>query len=73
MFQYDPDLKASLTKAYVGIFSNSGATYNIQDRFFSEGYFQIKITPMGANMCLLKASEEGDIEDLICETKSRWK
>lgn len=66
-------MKDSLSKAYVGFVHNSGSSYYIQERFFSEGYFAIKVTPMGENMCLLEESEEGEICDLICEAESWWK
>ncbi|XP_058783227.1 uncharacterized protein LOC131657893 [Vicia villosa] len=33
----------------------------------------IKITPLGANLCLLEEEEEGDIEALIKEAESWWK
>lgn len=33
--------------------------------FHAEGYFRIKATPMGANLCLLEELEVGEIETLI--------
>ncbi|XP_058750274.1 uncharacterized protein LOC131623292 [Vicia villosa] len=74
-FEYksEPGVKAVLEKAFVGVVSNPGNSYNIQDQFFQEGYFQIKITPLGANLCLLEEEEEGDIEVLIKEAESWWK
>lgn len=34
-----------------------------------EGYFAIKVTLLGGNLCLLEESEEGVIEDLKREGK----
>lgn len=73
IFSSDIELRAKLSKAYVGVMINLGSSYNIQEIFFSEGYFAIKVTPMGANMCLLEESEEGEIHDLICDAESWWK
>ncbi|XP_058727198.1 uncharacterized protein LOC131598634 [Vicia villosa] len=58
-------------KAFVGVVENPGATYNIQEYFNMEGYFGVKVTPMGANLCLLEESEEGELSALI-EEASDW-
>lgn len=34
--------------------------------------FFIKVTPLGANLCLLEESEEGEIRNLIREGKYWW-
>src|SRR3954468_14848507 len=47
-------------------------TYNIQNSFELEGYFAIKVTPLGANLCLLEEFEDGEIRNLIEEGKSWW-
>lgn len=72
VFSSEAEVKASFTKSYVGVVHNLGSLYNIQERLFSEGYYAIKVTPMGPNMCLLEESEEGEICDLICEAESWW-
>ncbi|XP_058758617.1 uncharacterized protein LOC131631862 [Vicia villosa] len=59
-------------KAFVGVVHQSGMSYNIQNSFDLEGYFAIKVTPLGANLCLLEESEEGEIKNLISEGKSWW-
>lgn len=40
-------------KAFIGVVSNPGMSYNIQQLFNKEGYFYLKATPLGANFCLL--------------------
>ncbi|XP_058763424.1 uncharacterized protein LOC131636852 [Vicia villosa] len=62
-----------LEKAYVGVVSIPGSTYNIQSHFEMEGFFQVKVTPMGGNLCLLEESEEGIIKDLIGDGETWWK
>lgn len=47
-------------------------SYNIQIGFKIEGYFSIKVTPLGANFYLLEEFEEGEINNLIKEGKSWW-
>ena len=37
-------------KAYVGVVKKTGSTYGIQEALNSEGFFNIKGTPMGANL-----------------------
>ncbi|XP_058733452.1 uncharacterized protein LOC131605070 [Vicia villosa] len=56
-------------KAFVGVVEVPGDTYNLQERFTKEGYFGVKVTPMGANLCLLEENEEGMIKDIIEEAR----
>ncbi|XP_058741575.1 uncharacterized protein LOC131613953 [Vicia villosa] len=68
------DLK-HFEKAYVGIVETPGMTFDIQEAFHSEGYFRVKATPLGANLCLLEEQEEGEIKALVEEAKdwiSQW-
>lgn len=44
-------------------------TLNIHEAFHSEGYFRVKVTPLGANLCLLEEQEEGEIKALVEEAK----
>lgn len=37
-------------------------TYNVQQSLHEEGYFNVKETPLGANLCLLEGKEEGVLE-----------
>lgn len=46
-------------------------TYNIQEAFHAKGHFRIKVTPLGANLCLLEEQEEGDLKDLV-EEATDW-
>ncbi|KAI5411791.1 hypothetical protein KIW84_056745 [Lathyrus oleraceus] len=61
----DKDVLSRFNKAYVGVVENVGIMYNIQDIFDIEDYFGIKTTPLGANLCLLKSREAGELEDLV--------
>ncbi|KAI5437075.1 hypothetical protein KIW84_023263 [Lathyrus oleraceus] len=49
-------------KAYIGVVSEEGTTYNIQEKMHMEWVFTIKVTPLGANLCLLEEAETGDIK-----------
>lgn len=45
-------------------------TYNIHDIFNTKGYFSIKVTPLGENLCLLEEreeQEEGEIKAMVDE------
>lgn len=46
-------------------------TYNIQKTLHAKGYFKIKTTPLGANLCLLEEQEEGELKAMIKEEKER--
>ncbi|XP_058774651.1 uncharacterized protein LOC131648933 [Vicia villosa] len=72
-FTSQADNRKRLEKAYVGVVTIPGSTYNIRSHFMIEGVFDIKVTPMGGNMCLLEEEEEGVIEDLIGEGETWWK
>ncbi|XP_058783008.1 uncharacterized protein LOC131657654 [Vicia villosa] len=54
-------------KAYVGVMETPGETSNMQERFNKEGYFGVRVTPLGANFCLLEEGEEGILKDIIAE------
>ncbi|MCI08394.1 hypothetical protein A2U01_0029471, partial [Trifolium medium] len=64
------DTLLSLQKSYVGEVVHPGMSYNIQDEFHRQGYFGIKITPLGANLVLLEEQEEGEVRALIEDAKS---
>ncbi|CAK8572702.1 unnamed protein product [Lathyrus sativus] len=63
---------AKRKEAYVGKVVIPGSSYNIHTHFEAEGYFSIKVTPLGANFCLLEEMEEGEIHGLIREGESWW-
>lgn len=52
-------------KAFIGKVMEGGLSYNMQDIFDLDGYFNIKVTPLGSNLCLLEGRGEGDIDDLV--------
>lgn len=65
--------RSRFSKAFVGRIKIPGSAYNIQTQFEMEGFFAIKVTPLGGGLCLLEESEEGFIEDLIGDGESQWK
>lgn len=67
------DDKCRMAKPFVGTVMILGMTYNIHTHFEIEGIFSIKVTPLGANLCLLENLEEGFNEELIREGTSWWK
>lgn len=52
-------------KAYVEAMESPEMTYIIQDIFNIEGYFAIRVTPLGENIYLLEAIEEGELTELV--------
>ncbi|XP_058766204.1 uncharacterized protein LOC131639756 [Vicia villosa] len=73
VFKASEEEKIRLSEAYVGVISNPGSSYNIQTYFEMEGVFSIKVTPVGANLCLLEEMEEGYIGELIGDGSTWWK
>ncbi|XP_058750416.1 uncharacterized protein LOC131623425 [Vicia villosa] len=65
--------KVRISKAYVGVATFPGSTRIIQTHFEMEGYFDVKVTPMGGNLCLLEEVDEGAIQDLIEGGEAWWK
>ncbi|MCH88317.1 RNA recognition motif, partial [Trifolium medium] len=59
-----------LNKSFIGEVVQPGMTYNIQDTFHSQGYFGVKVTPLGSNLTLLEGQEDGEVEALMKEAKS---
>ncbi|KAI5411675.1 hypothetical protein KIW84_056664 [Lathyrus oleraceus] len=51
--------------AFMGEVENVGMTYNIQYLFQKEGFFCIKVTPLGGNLRLLEGRKEGAFENLV--------
>jgi hypothetical protein len=60
---------ATYEKAFVGVAVNPGMTYNIQNAFHSQGYFGVKVTPLGSNLALLEGQEDGEVEALMADAK----
>ncbi|MCI37176.1 hypothetical protein A2U01_0058400, partial [Trifolium medium] len=58
-----------LNKAFIGEVVHPGMSYNIQNHFHSQGYFGVKVTPLGSNLVLLEGQEEGEVEALMEDAK----
>jgi hypothetical protein len=43
--------------------------YNIQDAFHRQGYFGVKITPLGSTLTILEGQEEGEVQALMEDAK----
>lgn len=59
----------------MGIMDNPGLTYTMQELFQGEGYLSVKVTPLGANLCLLEDLVEGEIEAFVeegCDYLKQW-
>jgi hypothetical protein len=71
ILKYEAEEKevARLLKTYVGEANSPGTTYNIQNAFHSQGYFGVKVTPLGSNLALLAGQEEGEVETLMEDAK----
>ncbi|XP_058742698.1 uncharacterized protein LOC131615243 [Vicia villosa] len=72
-FNTSAEVKNKWRKAFIGEVLFAGETYNIQTHLEIEGFFFIKVHPLGANLCLLEELEEGVIQELINEASSLWK
>lgn len=62
-------------KAYVGKVKEVGMTYNIQDLLDIDGFFGVKGTTLGKNLCLMEDRDEGAVERLLENDKpwvERW-
>lgn len=59
-------------KTYVEIVKNLGTTYNMNEIFHDEVLVSIKVTPLGANYCLVKDLVDGKVMNLIEERKVWW-
>lgn len=57
------------SKAFVGIVSKPGKTYEIQEEFHKHGVFSIKVTPLGSNRVILEAEEDDEIINLVNNDK----
>jgi hypothetical protein len=58
-----------LKKAFIEVVAQPGMSYNIQEAFHREGYFGVKITPLGSNLTLLEGQEDGEVEALMEDAK----
>lgn len=69
-YQTDESELVRFKKTFVGFMINPGMACNIQTSFEIEGYFSIKVTPIGANICFLEESEHMEIRDIVKEVGS---
>jgi hypothetical protein len=58
-----------LKKAFVGEVKQPGMSYNIQNEFHMQGYFGVKVTPLGSRLTLLEEQEEGELQALMKDAK----
>ncbi|MCH85835.1 hypothetical protein A2U01_0006687, partial [Trifolium medium] len=58
-----------LQKAFIGVVAHPGMSYNIQNAFHSQGYFGVKVTPLGSNLTLLEGQEDGEVQALMEDAK----
>ncbi|GAU45707.1 hypothetical protein TSUD_86830 [Trifolium subterraneum] len=58
-----------LSRAFIGEVVHPGMSYNIQNAFHRQGYFGVKVTPLGSNLTLLEGQEEGEVKDLMEDAK----
>lgn len=62
-------------QTHVGFVENLRMSYNIQKVFDTEGYFSIKVTPLGVNVCLMEERELTELDILVAEARnwlSQW-
>lgn len=71
-FKFDDEpMLIRFRKAFVGKVVEVDMSYNIQDIFDMEGFFNIITTPLGANLCLLEGRIKGVVEELL-GSDSQW-
>lgn len=68
-YHVEEDQVELLKKAFVAQVQSPGMTFNLQEEFARHGYFDIKVTPMGANLALLQAIGEEDLATSIEEIR----
>jgi hypothetical protein len=68
-YEVEKSVMGNYLKAFIGVAANPGTTYNIQEAFHSQGYFGVKVTPLGSNLALLEGQEEGEVEALMVDAK----
>jgi hypothetical protein len=69
-YEADKEVLDKYRKAFVGEALQPGMTYNIQNAFHRQGYFGVKVTPLGANLTLLEGQDEGEVKALVTDAKS---
>ncbi|MCI46877.1 hypothetical protein A2U01_0068118, partial [Trifolium medium] len=69
-YEAEKDDMLRLKKAFIGVVVNPGMSYNIQNVFHSQGYFGVKVTPLGSNLTLLEGQEQGEEQALLDDVKN---
>ncbi|CAK8534101.1 unnamed protein product [Lathyrus sativus] len=67
--ELDDEWSRRLNRMRVGEVMKDGNAFNIQKLIFEEGYFNIKVTPLGASLCLMEDTSGGDLEGFIKEAR----
>lgn len=57
-FNTSEEVRDRWKSAFVGDVLFPGASYNVQTHLETEGFFSVKVYPLGANLCLLEEIEE---------------
>ncbi|CAK8576112.1 unnamed protein product [Lathyrus sativus] len=52
-------------ESFVNVKSYTESTRKASELLHKEGYFALKVTPLGENLCLLEEDEEGELEALV--------
>ncbi|MCH85843.1 hypothetical protein A2U01_0006695, partial [Trifolium medium] len=68
-YEAEKEDMSRLQKSFIGEVEHPGMSYNIQNAFHSQGYFGVKVTPLGSNLTLLEGQEEGEVQALMEEAK----
>lgn len=58
-FDMEEEDMVRFKRAFIDVVENLGITYNVQEAFDMEGYFPMKVTPLGDNLFLRKERDEG--------------
>jgi hypothetical protein len=60
---------ARLQRSFIGEVLHPGMSYNIQEAFHRQGYFGVKVTPLGSKLTLLEGQDEGEVQALMEDAK----
>lgn len=44
-------------------------SYNTQEEFIRQGYFDVKVTPIGSNLVMMESVEDKDVQALVERAK----
>lgn len=71
-FHPEEEIIRKYERAATGIVKVTGTSYGLKKIFHDEGVFTIRVTPLGANMCLLEDFMEGDLNSFIEKRREWW-